>query len=133
MKRTGFKWVIVLLLTIIAVAILLRNRWSTTGNDFYSLLPDENMEVDQITLIHKSDSLVFVRENEEWKHEDELLQADAIKNLLVASRELSLKSIVPLEQLGAFSYLLEIQFLPSYLLHRSAGHVYQNQNHLDWS
>ncbi|MFC2089186.1 hypothetical protein ACFLT1_00310 [Bacteroidota bacterium] len=110
MKGKGFTWLIVVFLSVLAAILVFKNRWSTTGNNFEALLPDDNAHFNRITLVHMSDTLSFSKESEEWKFGDEILQSQAINNLIVASKELSVTSIVPFGEIGAFDYVLEISY-----------------------
>ncbi len=119
-NRTAFIFLAVLLL-IAAVLVWLINPWSTTGGGLSSLLPQEPGKVTEIQVSSGLDTLVFTRADSAWYMDGEEMNSDAVENLLYASSQLAMRSILPFDEVKEIGPAVEVQFRKG---KREAGHFF---------
>lgn len=118
--RTAFIILFVLLLTA-AGLVWLMDPWSTTGSGLPALLPQEPEKITEVQVISEFDTLVFHRSDSLWMMEGEEMNPGAVENLVYAASRLSLRSIVPADEVKEPGAVLEILFRKG---NREAGHFF---------
>ncbi|MDA3822568.1 MAG: hypothetical protein PF450_08190, partial [Bacteroidales bacterium] len=111
MKSRIYIWIIVSILVLAGAIFLFSDEWSTTGNDFESLLIEDSDELDAVYIIRSTDTLEFKLRDSIWNCRDEDLNQSAVENLLLASGRLSMTSIRSLDGAESFNYVMELVFM----------------------
>lgn len=82
-----------------ALSIILSDAWSTTGTDLESIRNDAFDKTDRVAIYHPFDTLIFEKRGEQWWYGTEELEQKAVENLVYASGNIRLRSILPMDQL----------------------------------
>ena len=111
MKRKHLPYLLLPLLVLAAVLVLFKDRWSTVGDDFSKLVFPSLVSSNSIVIESAIDSMVFIREGDDWKWNSEELNDQAVENLLVGASRLEVISILPEEELRDAEPILNIKFI----------------------
>lgn len=119
-NRTAFILLFVLLL-LAAGLVWLINPWSTTGSGLAALVPQEPGKVTEVQVVSGFDTLVFQKSDSLWIMEGEEMNPAALENLVYAASRLSLRAILPRDEVSGSGPAVELLFRNG---HRESGHFF---------
>lgn len=110
MKTRIYTRLLILFTLLSVILILLLKPWTSTGAGFESILPKNLDGTTSIRIASTRDTMLFENAGDGYRFGNEKLNQEAVENLLIASTRLSLKSIIPREDLSSMNSVGEISF-----------------------
>jgi len=110
MKARVYAWLLVLFAAVTVVLLLLLNPWTSSGAGIESILPKNLEGSSRIQITSDTDTLTFEYHDTAWYLGKEKLNQEAVENLLIASTRLSIKSILPKDELSTLNQIAKISF-----------------------
>ncbi|HKK61543.1 MAG TPA: hypothetical protein VJ951_03225 [Bacteroidales bacterium] len=112
-------WVIGVFVVLAATVVMLIWHKSRKEQGIEDIIPEGYSKIDRVQIVGSFDTLLFERIDSVWYYGAEQLSTRAVKNLILTSANLSMKSIVPFEDIGRPEFAADFMFM---FRGKEAGH-----------
>lgn len=102
--------ILLVFLGIAAIYFLLKDPWSTTASGLEGLVPKTTGDVQSVRLTGQHDTLHFSRHDTSWLLEGELMNREAVENLLYATERMAVTAVIPVGELAGSAPDAEVKF-----------------------
>lgn len=111
MMKTRSAFILLFMLLLLAAGLIwLIDPWSTTGGGISAMLPGDPDQVTEVQVVSGYDTLQFLRSDSSWIMDGEVMNPDAVENLVYAASRLSMRSILTADAVQDAGPAVELLF-----------------------